>query len=158
VDAKTGDPLPEFYDRLAAGYADPTPHRHKFDRKFIQAQGLKNANIPAYSVRRMPDGSERHYTYVESRYFYCRQYELLAPQSAEFKQLCDWRNNGMNLQIVGYDGYDVTDTLMNHYLDDTRPFGHELVLYTLLTVDDPFNYPWNRFRHQHPDLYDQVPY
>ena len=32
---------------------------------------------------------------------------------------------------------------MSHYKDVSNTFGHELVLYTLLTVEDPYKYPWN---------------
>ena len=31
------------------------------------------------------------------------------------------------------------------YCDSHYPFGHELVLYCLLTIDDSKEYPWNRY-------------
>ena len=39
---------------------------------------------------------------------------------------------------------NVADVLFGHYLDDTRPFGHELVLYSLLMLHEEGTYPWNR--------------
>ena len=101
----------------------------------------------------MQDGTERRFTYVETRYFYCRQYELLAPATEAFQKLQSLIKTGHNLLIVGYDGYDVTRSLWDHYLDTSRPFGHELALYTLLTVSDPVMYPWNIYKRQHPDVY-----
>lgn len=157
VDEKQ-NPLPEFYALLKAKYSDPIPYRHKFDLAFLQAQGLKNVNIPLYSLRTMPDGIEIRYTYIESRYFYCRQYELLAPQTKEFQKLQAWREVGMNLQIIGYDGYAITQSLWEHYLDAKKPFGHELVLYTLLTVDNSQDYPWNMYRQMYPDKYIKIPF
>ena len=35
-----------------------------------------------------------------------------------------------------------------------RPFGHELMLFTLLTVADPCAYMWNMFQEETFDLYD----
>lgn len=51
-------------------------------------------------------------------------------------------NEGFNLNIVGYDAYQPTKTLEEHYLDDSKPFGHELVLYTLLSTTE---YPWVKY-------------
>ena len=145
---------------MARGYRDPVPHRHKYDRTFLLTLG-KNANIPLYSARKTSQGEVRRFTYVESRYFYCQQYELLAPQTKDFQELQNRLQLGTNLQIVGYDGYPITQadgeplakSLYKHYLDTSRPFGHELVLYTLLTLQNPEDYPWNRYRKNHPELY-----
>jgi hypothetical protein len=63
--------------------------------------------------------------------------------------------NGYNLNIQGYDGYNVTN-ILGHYYDISRPFGHELVLYTLLTEDDPLQYPWNIFYEENKSIYLDV--
>jgi len=64
---------------------------------------------------------------------------------------------GYALQIVGYDAYTPRatdpDTLYEHYLDETRPFGHEMVILTMLCVDDTEQRPWNRFRREHAEIY-----
>ena len=36
-------------------------------------------------------------------------------------------------------------TIEDHYLDSSKPFGHELVLYTMLTIN-PENYPWRKYK------------
>jgi hypothetical protein len=63
---------------------------------------------------------------------------------------------GTNVLICGYDGYaeGATETLYEHYVDDKRPFGHELVLLTLLTVKDTAEYPWNVYWRENEELYD----
>jgi len=62
-------------------------------------------------------------------------------------------SEGVNLQIVGYDGYEVTRSLIDHYKDPSVPFGHELVLFTLLTEPNSQQYPWIVYKNQHPTLY-----
>lgn len=130
-------------------YKDTVPHRHKYPDRSL-------GNSPAFSLYYDKDGNERRYSYLECRYFYCHWYERLAPQQEEFNKLCGLRDQGYNLQILGYDGYPVTMDLYSHYLDTTKPFGHELVLYSLLTVDNPHDYPWNRFYREHKHIYENV--
>jgi hypothetical protein len=132
VDSR-GNPKPEFYQTRLAMYQDPIPHRHK------EASGHKNA--PLYSVWVAKDGKELHLSYIESRQIYCHYYEQFALQSPDFHRLKQLILDGYNLQICGYDGYQPTKSLDEHYLDPSRPFGHELVLYTLLTQDSS-QYPW----------------
>ena len=78
-------------------------------------------------------------------------YEHLATQQEEYQKLCSLRDKGNNLLILGYDGKDLNapprmrvmaEKLEAAYLDPSSPFGHEMVLLTLLTVDDPIKYPW----------------
>jgi len=150
------NPTKEFYDLQRARYLDPTPYRHKFDPEYLRARGLTNLNIPAYSVHLTTSGEEKHFTYVQSRYFYCKQYELLASQTDAYCKLINLKRSGMNLQIVGYDAYPITKDLYEHYLDDSKPFGHELVLFSLLTVDNPKNFPWNRYRKENASVYEGI--
>lgn len=51
------------------------------------------------------------------------------------------------------EGTDQAKTLNEHYVDPTRPFGHGLVLCTLLTVEDPADYPWNVYWPEHLELH-----
>ena len=135
---KDGNPLPIFYQTQKTMYEDLVPHRHKTTAVAIKG---KSKNIPVYSIWVTKDGKEKRCTYIESRQYYCRFYEQLAPQTEDYKKLVVMLKNGTNLNIIGYDGYPVTKSLQEHYLDPSRPFGHELVLYTLLT-SDPKDYPW----------------
>ena len=59
--------------------------------------------------------------------------------------------------ICGYDAYQPDPAkLYEHYCDPSRPFGHELVLYTLLSVKDREDYPWRRYYREHSELYDPL--
>jgi len=131
------------------------PKRHKHDKKTL-SQYNKNINIPEFSMYYDKDGNEHRYNYLDSRYFYCHFYEILAKQEPDFKELKDMIENGYNLNICGYDGYPVTEDLKKHYKDISKPFGHELVLYTLLTVDSPKNYPWNKYYKKNKEIYENV--
>ena len=144
VDSK-GEPSAKFYARRLSGYKDTVPHRYKFDR------GSKSRTL--YSVHEDRQGHLRHYNYVQSRYFYCHFYEKLVVKQEQLDELKDLRRKGTNLQIVGFDGYRVTDDLMKHYVDASRPFGHEMALYTMLTVEEPSDYPWNQYYNKHEGIY-----
>jgi hypothetical protein len=157
-------PIPEFYVLRNNGYRDPKPHRRKFSLKEIKA-GKKepvkgnafHKNAPVYSVHVDPDGTERHFTYVESRYFYCFQMERLATQTPAFARLQKYKTDGYNLQIVGYDAYTPDgvdpDTLYRHYCDPERPFGHEMVILALLAIASRDQYPWHRYHSDHARVY-----
>jgi hypothetical protein len=147
-----GQPLPRFFQTQHTAYLDPVPHRHK--------QEARGKNVPLYSLWIDQDGNSHRITYFESRQFYCNWYERIATGDPAEKGIADaWRNareeyqtllglldSGHNLCIVGYDGYNVDKTLEEHYLDTKRPFGHEMVLYTLLAhPKDPSKWPWRKY-------------
>ncbi len=172
--------LPIFYERQLKAYQDEVPHRHKFDSKEMSKLRKEidgeNINQPSFSLHKTLDGEERRFTYVESRYFYCKAYEILAPQTDDFIRLKDKIEDGVNIIICGYDAYPITKSLYDrdskeslqgkslrailyeHYCDPVKAFGHELVLYTLLTVDDENEYPWNVYRKKHSKLYKNMAY
>lgn len=125
----------------AEAYASDVPQRHK------PAAGGKN--VPLFSVYYDADGAEHRFTYLQCRWFYCYWYARLATKTDEFRDLEHRLNAGWNLNLTGYDGYPVTRTLYEHYTDTTRPFGHELVLYSLLVGERP----WERYRAGHAALY-----
>lgn len=146
-DVDDDQPNSHFFDLLKKAYQSEKAYRHKYDSK----------SKALYSFRIMPDGEHRRYTYVESRYFYCKQYEILSKETKELEILKSWINDGMNLQIVGYDGFDVENlSLIEIYKDPKRIFGHELVLYSILTIDDPDQYPWNLYKSEFPHLYEKL--
>ena len=149
---ENSNPTGAWFAQRARGYSDPHPHRHS--PSAVSAVGNKNS--PPFSVFYSETGEERRYTYLQCRAFYCVWYEKLAMDLPELQALKNLRQNGTNLQIVGYDGYceGVTMTLWEHFNDVSRPFGHELVLYTLLTVESPSDYPWNQYRKEHAALYE----
>lgn len=160
---EAGNPVPEFYVRRAEAYADPIPHRHKFDsaaikkmnKDFVTA-GESLVNKPMFSVHVDRNGHERRYTYVESRFFYCKWYEKLAMETDDFAKLKQMLRDGYSMCICGYDAYAPDKDLYEHYIDPARPFGHELVLYTLLAIDDVRQFPWNRFYEANRQIYDPL--
>ena len=119
-------------------------------RKEVDGQ---NKNAPLYSIHKNNKGNLIRFTYVESRYFYCCAYEILAKQTDNFKCLQSMIVDGTNLIICGYDAYPITKDLYEHYIDPTKPFGHELVLYSLLTIKSSKDYPWRKYRRDHSKLY-----
>lgn len=126
-------------------FQDPEPHRHKFERKQLPKN---NPNIPEFSFL-----YGKKFNYLESRWFYCVWYEHLA----DYEMLLKLMQEGTNLNIIGYDGYpipegdDLKEVLMQCYQDTSKPFGHEMVLATMLLLEKKEDYPWNRFR---PELYE----
>lgn len=145
VDEK-GNPSDIFFEMQRAAFLDPKPHRHK-----PNATG----NKPLYSVWRHKDGTLEKLSYVQSRQIYCHYYEQFACHNPDFRKLQEWRAAGMNLQICGYDGYPVTESLETHYLDGSRPFGHEMVLYSMLVIENPQDYPWKK--HTTLDFLVEIP-
>lgn len=156
---ETGEIMDVFYTKRAAAYNDPVPHRHKYPSKVLKKMNkdfVNGVNTPMFSVHLDADGVERRYSYVESRFFYCIWYEKLAAQQPKLAALKQKIAHGVNLCICGYDAYQPTEDLYTHYCDASRPYGHELVLYTLLTVDDPAQYPWRRYYAAHQERYDPL--
>ena len=140
-----------FYSSQKLAYNDSTAHRHKEVRKI---DGKRET--PRFSVLYGEDGKQYRYTYVQSRYLYCYFYEQLAKKEKDFETLQNMLKSGRNLQIVGYDGFDVTpEGLSTAFTDTSRPFGHEMALYTMLVINDCKNYPWNIYYHKNKQLYPE---
>ena len=133
-----GQPNEQFYQTRLTMYQDPIVHRHK--------QSSNHKNVPLFSVWINDSGQQLHLTYIQSRQIYCHFYQHFALQSPDYHKLTQLINDGYNLQICGYDAYVPTESLDQHYLDPSRPFGHEMVLYTLLTVQDDTQYPWRKYQ------------
>lgn len=144
-----------FYTKRNEMYIDPIPHRHKYDRKTL-LKNNDNINIPDFSVHLDNKGNVYNFTYIQSRYFYCHFYEKLAKETKSFKELQSMHEDGINLCIIGYDAYPITKTIQEHYEDPSKPFGHELVLYSLLTIDKPSQYPWNIYYKEHKKVYHNI--
>ncbi len=141
-------------ERIKA-YKSLEPMRHKYDTKTLK-QYNKNINIPEFSMYYDKDGNEHRYNYLQCRYFYCHFYQLLVVKENDFKELKEKIKNGINLNISGYDGYSVSDKLYEHYLDTSKPFGHELVLYTMLVQENSSQYPWNIYYEENKSIYENV--
>jgi hypothetical protein len=151
---ENGEILEQYKLNRIKAYTSP-PMRHKYDKKTL-LKFNNNINIPKFSMYYDKYGKEHRYNYLQCRYFYCHFYELLASKEPDFIALKEMIKNGYNLNICGFDGYRITKSLMEHYMDTSRPFGHELVLYTMLTEDNPENYPWHIFYNTNKDIYADV--
>lgn len=136
---------------ICDGYINPVPFRHKYP---VDPTKKGNKNIALFSLYYDKYGNVGRFSYIECRYFYCHWYEKLATKTANFSKLIQLLKMGINIQIFGYDGFDVQKKLTEYYLDDSRPFGHELVLYSLLTIQEPTKYPWNIYADEHKGLYN----
>lgn len=136
------DPAPLYYENRLRFYKDAVPHRHKY-------KGVgPNKNAPLYFVWVDKDGKERRLTYVESRQFYCNFYERLAEKQRDYARLRDMIAAGTDVCICGYDAVplDPGESLEDAYLDASKSFGHERVLYAMLTAADPELLPWKKHR------------
>jgi hypothetical protein len=72
-------------------------------------------------------------------------YERATKQNPDFLRLQRLIDDGFDLRICGYDAYEVGDkTLEECYCDVSRPFGHELVLYTMLVAPEE-DWPWRKY-------------
>lgn len=132
-------------------YNDPVPHRNKYTKKELAKLTKSDTNTPLYSVQFI---SGKMYTFscLESRYFYCHQYEILTARNDDLFELKKKINQGYNLCIYGGRGYEPGD-VYECYNDVSRPFGHELVLYCLLIIEDKCDYPWNVYHRENMHLY-----
>jgi len=136
----------EFDFRRSLGYQNLDPTRYKFGKNKTEhlkhlAKYKMKMDAPLFSVIKNSEGEMIKYSYVESRYWYCTYYADLVVKTEDWKKLCDLVDKKYNLLILGYDGYNPDKPLMEHYLDPTRPFGHELVLYSMLTAARE-QWPW----------------
>lgn len=145
---KKGDPTPDYYSFRETIFSDEEPHRHKFS---------KGSSPPLYSLIVNKYGKELRLSYLQARYFYCHNYEKLAMQQDEFTLLKKKIRHGYNLLILGYDGRDIPDTtpkgLYKEYKNKELPFGHEIVLFCLLTLKKKL-YPWRVYYKKHVDVYE----
>lgn len=143
--------LPLFQQRLV-DRAQKEGSRHK-----------QRGVAPLFAIHYVPEADEtRRFPYIESRYFYCTQYEKLTRHSNDLTLLRLWIHQGYSVVIAGYDGFDygcdvapdkMADLLYERYLDPTRPFGHEMVLVALVALRHTEDYPWNRYYELHKALY-----
>lgn len=121
-----GDPTELFFKTQRQFYNDPIPHRHKREKeKPLFSVVLDDKNVP------------HKLTYIESRYFYCTYYEQLTRKLPDFKELQKLHKEGFNLNICGYDAFPIED-ITEAYLNPKHPFGHERVLYALLSGERPW--------------------
>eukprot|EP01133_Synstelium_polycarpum_P013083 gene13083-15389_t len=123
-----------------AMFTDAVPHRHKY--KGDDGKPL----LPLYFVWIDKAKKVHKLNALDCREFYCNFYERLASVQEDYKRLAALIANGTNLQIIGYDArtFNLTASgIQAEYRNTSRPFGHELVLASMLTLgQDTSQYPW----------------
>lgn len=146
--------LPIWFERQLEGYNNPVPQRHKLGKtkaehlKAIGKSSDENPNHCLYSLFKNPKTDKlQKYSYLKSRVFYCTYYERLVKNQDKYKMLLKMYKSGAKLLISGFDARNVDsatiDDIYDWYNDAARPFGHEMVLYTMLKLhDQPEMYPW----------------
>jgi hypothetical protein len=130
-DENNDKPKKEFFERRNKGWADKKPHR--WVKKGKDSNG--NRNISKYSW-----WAGEKLSYLEARRkIYCPIYAAEVIKTDSYKQLKKLNDDGYNLLLIGYDGYDPNGkTLKECFNDISRPFGHELVLLCLLKGEKPW--------------------
>jgi len=125
VDDK-GFPTREFFERRNGGWKDKKAHRYV----------KKGRNVPLFSY-----WNGEHLSYIQARKkIYCPIYAEYVKKTVAWKQLEKLLQDGYNIQILGYDGYDFSSkTLLECINDPSRPFGHELVIASMLLNQSPWN-------------------
>ena len=159
------DPEDEWFNMRDRAFADPIGRRHKYDSTIRKA--AVGADKTLYSLHFLPDSKEMRYDYIQSRWFYCIHYEHLVKSKDDFRKLKEKLANGTSLCICGFDAFNperdektheiTAEILYKHYTDPSRPFGHELVLITMLTLPDSQQYPWNVYHEKNRHWYPPVP-
>jgi hypothetical protein len=156
---KNGEVTAESKQYRIENYKSKVPCRHKYNYSELKKYAGVNINIPLFSVFYTDEGHERRFSYLQSRYFYCHFYEVLAKKEPAFAHLVDLVKGGTNINIIGYDGYNIGNTpeaIYAAYIDTSRPFGHEVVLYCLLVIGCAGEYPWNIYRVKDAQAYEGI--
>ena len=124
------DPNIEFFETRKKLWADKKGHRRKqFGKK-------TNRNIPCYSWWK-----GEKLSYVDARKkIYCPIYSQLVQQTDSYQKLKQLVDDGTNIQILDYDGFDFEDESLKDIVNDpNRVFGHGLVLVALLRGETPWS-------------------
>lgn len=97
----------------------------------------------------------RKFSYIEARYFYCRAFELSKAANSNFARVRALLAKGIDVNIVGYDAPHegaTPESLSTRYEDPSRPFGHELVIFSMIALQ-PEARPWTQYARAHPETY-----
>jgi hypothetical protein len=133
-----GNPTKVYLKSRLAFYNDTIPHRHKYKKD--------GKTFTRFFVWIDKDNKEHHLPVIPSRQFYCNFYQRLASMKEDFLTLKKKIKEGYNIQICGYDAKPIKpDEIEKAYLDSSSPFGHELVLFTMLTKEEN-EFPWLKYK------------
>jgi hypothetical protein len=126
-----GNPGQLFFDRRETGFSSPKGIRRKSDKSPVEYFYWEGEKLDLVEARKR---------------IYCKYYESLVVKTDAYRALEQLIKDGINIQILGYDGhdYDLEDdssvSQLIEFLQDTnRSFGHEFVLAGILTEKKVWN-------------------
>lgn len=125
--------MKSWYDRKNKYFLDKKSHRH--------IENKRNCKTMFHLWVDQETGKVERLNYIDARKkIYCPIYESLVKNLSYYQNLEKLVNNGTNVQILGYDGYDFTGKTLNECFDDvSKPFGHELCLVGMLKNIRPWS-------------------
>jgi hypothetical protein len=129
--------LPIYYKRRKKNFADLKPHRRVYPKKLLLQKNAK-VEFTYYNKRR--------YTWIEARKeIYCKIYAEMVQKTKYFQELKQRLNDGENLLIIGYDGFEFDTNVIDakfralmHLNDTSKSVGHEFVICCLLVNLTPW--------------------
>jgi hypothetical protein len=93
---KKGEPTEEFFDRREKGWKDPK------GRRWVKKGDGINPNVPLCSY-----WNGKKLDYIDARKaIYCPEYANSVVKTEAYKKLEEMLEEGYNIQILGFDGYD----------------------------------------------------
>jgi hypothetical protein len=116
----------------------------KDEKKHIDNNNSTNKDIEYFAWM------DKELNYITSRQIYCNFYERFICKSPCFLRIVGLLAQGYQLQLCGPDAHviprlheqSMADALEVAYLNGDRPFGHERVLFTMLTCPRREQWPW----------------
>ena len=136
IDSQTQQLLPIFFTHRDELWTDPVGQDYK-----LTLRGAVQCCIWEDDT-----GVIHKLTPVEARQFYCTFYERLVKVHPEFIRLEQLRTDGTNIILRGLHGRPIHNSCIETaYLNPDEPFGHELILYHMLTTPNPTDYIWRKY-------------
>ncbi len=128
----------DFAKRRIEMYNDPEPHRHKWEKYPSLTPPKKTRESIRYFEWITPAGEKTKLSYIQSRQLYCNFYERMVGATPAFAALVAIARAGFSMRICGFDADPIppsaslTESLARAYEDESAPFGHERVLYSMI--------------------------
>lgn len=154
ISTKMKELQPYYLKKRIEGYLTEKCIGSKYTRK-----ELKELNVsyePECAIYYNKYGQPIKYNYIQSRYFYCYYYQKMVIQNKDFNCLKEKLQNGYNFIIYGSNDYNPNIDYYKIYIDHSKPFKHEIILYILLNESDPEKYPCNIYYKNHRNIYQDV--
>jgi hypothetical protein len=121
--------------------------QYLYKKRFAHGYKLNmNEGKPKFFVWINKDGEDDGLEEITYRQIYCTMYERLVCQTPDFQKLKELVEIGTNLQLCIMADIQSNGSLESDYLDPSVNFGYEYCLYTMLTLKNPDEYPWRKYK------------